>query len=529
MKDYSKLGISKEELEQFYKTNSIEETAKKFNTSKYYIKQILTFYGIEKHSIGEAISAGAKKSRMSRITREELEAYHLTHSVEDCAKYFNVSYPSIVKLLNDYNIPRHSHAEANKLGMLNAYGVENAMNIPSTKERIKQSMLDRYGVEHYSQTDSYKESYKSTLLKRYGVEHSSKIPGNREKAKQTILERYGADNFNNRKKAKQTMLAKYGVTSPLKLTDALQKLSNTCMKKYGVPYACMRDEARMRGNDSKPNIYFAKKLENANIEFEREYTIDSFQYDFKVGNILVEVDPTYTHNVTESPFGREPIDKLYHLNKSSVAKSHGFQCMHIFDWDNLDKIINLLTTREKIFARKCNIKEIPAAEANAFISLYHLQGVCKAEINIGLYYNDRLVSVMTFDKPRYNHNVEYELIRYCSSANVIGGAEKLFSYFTHKYKPVSVISYCDCSKFSGNVYRQLHFAEKYKTVNPSKHWYNPKTRAHITDNLLRQRGYDQLFGADYGKGASNEELMRNSGFVEIYDCGQQTYIWKSNN
>ena len=47
---------------------------------------------------------------------------------------------------------------------------------------------------------------------------------------------------------------------------------------------------------------------------------------------------------------------------------------------------------------------------------------------------------------------------------------------------------------------------------------------HITDGLLRQRGFDQLFGTHYGKGTSNEQLMLDNGFVEIYDCGQQAYV-----
>ena len=48
---------------------------------------------------------------------------------------------------------------------------------------------------------------------------------------------------------------------------------------------------------------------------------------------------------------------------------------------------------------------------------------------------------------------------------------------------------------------------------------------HITDNLLRQRGFDQLFGTSYGKGTSNRELMLEHGFVEIYDAGQSVYEW----
>lgn len=59
----------------------------------------------------------------------------------------------------------------------------------------------------------------------------------------------------------------------------------------------------------------------------------------------------------------------------------------------------------------------------------------------------------------------------------------------------------------------------------SKHRVSMKTGKHITDNLLRQRGFDQLFGTSYGKGTSNEQLMLDNGFVVVYDAGQATYVW----
>ena len=131
---------------------------------------------------------------------------------------------------------------------------------------------------------------------------------------------------------------------------------------------------------------------------------------------------------------------------------------------------------------------------------------------------------MTFGKPRYNKNYQYELIRYCYSIKVIGGAEKLFKYFISKYNPQSIISYCDNSKFKGDIYIRLGFVlDSYG--QPARHWYNMKTHKHITNNLLLQHGYDHLFGTDYGKGISNDELMLENNFVEIYDCGQSRYVY----
>ena len=74
------------------------------------------------------------------------------------------------------------------------------------------------------------------------------------------------------------------------------------------------------------------------------------------------------------------------------------------------------------------------------------------------------------------------------------------------------------------MYTRLGFKLLRKS-KPSKHWYSLKAKKHITDNLLRQKGFDLLFGTHYGKGTSNEELMKKNGWVEIYDCGQDTYVW----
>ena len=49
-------------------------------------------------------------------------------------------------------------------------------------------------------------------------------------------------------------------------------------------------------------------------------------------------------------------------------------------------------------------------------------------------------------------------------------------------------------------------------------------RKNITDNLLRQLGADKLLGTSYGKGTDNMEILLNSGFVTVYDCGQDTWV-----
>ena len=326
---------------------------------------------------------------------------------------------------------------------------------------------------------------------------------------------------------KETMLAKYGVTNSFYLPSVKQKVKETCLRKYSVPYACMIPACRgASNNNSSCNRLFESFLHDSDIIYEREVHLGSYSYDFRVNNILLEIDPTPYHNSTWSPFGT-PKSSSYHKDKTQVALDNGFRCIHVWDWDDVEKVIKLLLPMSRIYARKCFLKDVSVEEEKEFLTANHLQGYVKSRVALGLYYDKELVSLMTFGKPRYNNKCEWELLRFCSTYNIIGGKEKLFKYFLDNYNPQSVVSYCDLSKFTGKSYQQLGFVKQSESI--SKHWYNIQYNIHITDNLLRQRGFDQLFGSDYGKGVSNSYLMLQHEFVEVYDCGQATLVYTKNN
>ena len=470
----------------------------------------------------------------NKISKESvLEYYEIeNHTIKECLTHFDISNATFIKLLRAYGIhkSKEAHTAQIKKTKLDRYGSESYNNI----EKIKETNLANYGVENqFQRTELMRESYQTKL----GVDH----PMHDDNIKQRSIENH--DYTEIRAKANATNLKKYGVENTFESTELMKQsiktwqasgdylndaaVRATCLEKYGVPYPCMRLACKqMSSNNSTPNRNFANKLIENNIDFQQEFALGTYSYDFKINNILVEINPTATHNSIWSPFkGKDGIAKSYHKDKSICAIKAGYRCIHIFDWDNQDAIIQLLSDKEKVMARKCIIKPVIEEEARNFINNYHIQGYAKATISIGLYYNDNLISIMTFGKPRYNKNYEYELVRYCASKNVIGGAKRLFKYFLNNYQPSSIISYCDLSKFSGDTYLKLGF--KLKRISaPAKHWYNIKTKQHITDNLLRARGFDQLFNTNFGKGTSNDELMLQAGFVTVYDCGQATYILK---
>lgn len=474
----------------------------------------------------------------------------------------------ITKKIKQTKLERYGNAgyhniEKMKQTNLERYGVENVFAAKEILDKKKQTYVDHYGVDHPMKNKDFVENLvktkkqkdynynnpsksKQTRLQLYGDETYHNI----EQMKQTNLERYGveyacknpnisqkvSDTWKNKSteelesiinKRKQTCLEKYGVDNPWKSEEIKDKIKQTLLDKYGVYNSWQLGQ----GSISKINRLFENLLQSNYIDYEMEFALLNKRYDFKVNNILIEINPTYTHNSTFPPiFANEnihdkPLDKYYHLEKTKLAQENGFRCIHIWDWDNWNKIISLLTPKKKIYARKCKVKEVSKNEINIFLNNYHLQNTCTGQsICYGLYYKNELIQVMTFGKPRYNKKYEYELLRLCTHKDyiVIGGSKKLFNYFLNRHKPNSIISYCDNAKFSGKVYTDLNM-QQLSAGTPSKVW--SKLDEKITDNLLRQRGFDQLFKTDYGKGTSNEELMVNHGWREVYDCGQSSYSW----
>ena len=476
------------------------------------------------------------------------------------AKYGVDYYSQTEKFKNILNDKKEEISNKRENTNLEKYGVKFFTQTQDYLDKTRETNLEKYGVEYYPQTEEYKEKLLNTNILKYGVSSYAKTPEYLKRRKETCIEKYGVDSYSKtpsfKDEIKSTMKDKYGVEYALQNPEFLKKkmettkerygvsfatqnkeildsIRNTFRKNYGVEYACFLPQAQnLKNKESKPNQKFLELLEKNNFKnIDREFVINNYRYDFKINNYLIEIDPSYTHNSTYGIFGEEPKDKNYHLNKTLMALKNDYRCIHVWDWDDENKIMDILHDKEKIYARKCIIKEVPIKETNEFLQENHLQGTCNYQkISLGLYYKNNLVQLMTFGKPRYNKKYQWELLRLCSKryCMIVGGANKIFKYFIRNYNPTSIISYCDLSKFKGNIYLSLGFSHL-KDTPPSKHWYSEKLKMHITNNLLIQRGFDQLLGnvyGNYGKGTSNEQLMLEHNFVELYDCGQGVYEWR---
>ena len=438
--------------------------------------------------------------------------------------------------------------EKRKITMMKRYGAPTTFESKSLSEKAKSTVRKKYGVDNVMQSKEVQERAAKTNVERYGVVNPMSNPEIAKKSaetrsenmnevvqniKDTWMKKYGVDNVSKCPeiidKITRTFIERYGVKRAIDVPEFRQKMIDTMIQRYGVPWYVQSEEYRSDNHFriSKINESFAKVLEDNGIEFESEYRIEFYNYDFYIpeSKVLIEIDPSYTHNTIGNHWNKEGVENSYHLDKSKVARCHGFQCIHIFDWDDWSKIIDLLKPRKAVYARNCKIVKLFPEITDAFLDKNHLQGTCRGQdISLGLIHNNELIMVMTFGKPRYNKHYAAEILRFAtiSGCRIVGGASKLFKYFTSMFEIDSVISYCDLSKFNGSVYEKIGM--KYlRSTAPQEIW--SKNHEKITANLLRQRGYDQLFGTSYGKGSSNEELMIENGWLPVYDCGQAVYVY----
>lgn len=307
---------------------------------------------------------------------------------------------------------------------------------------------------------------------------------------------------------------------------SLIELSEITGINRGTLYTYLKDKNILHIRDNS-SIVNSKNI----VEFDGRLPEELLKYSSSNRIKLEYINSTYDNELYH--------EVVYHQNKAISAMEDGVDLIQIFEYEWLDgcirkKLIKLIekklyTDRNIVIqARKCEIRETEVNKCKEFLELNHLQGFAKSSINIGLYFEDSLVGLMTFGKPRFNSEYQYELIRLAWKDSIVitGGSERLFKYFIDKYKPDSIISYCDISKFNGSVYRKLGF-NRCGITRPSYVWYNPNTKTTLSRyQTIKSKLVERGLGTD---DMSEIEIMHSMGFVRIFDCGNIKFVWEKEN
>lgn len=532
-----------------------------------------------------------KKFKSSREVIVHAKASHELSSFEN---YVNLAYYNNNAPKCKCGCGKNLIFKANKIGpWYSDYCRNHAPKKPHTEEtkaKIKKNTIkairDKFGVDNVFQLDSKKEKSKNTLLRKYGVDNIMKT----DKMRAEMSERNYTLLYTDEmiQKRKNTNLIKYNGYSFIS-TDAGKKINrmhriknlyNNDWKIYKIALSTKKleiittQEEYNNDNDiifkfkcsvctngfehidnllpdcphcpeytwrSKMELACSVWLTSLGIDFitNKRFTIDgkTIEVDmyFPDYNFAIELNGLYWHS--EHGGGK---NKKYHLNKTELMKSKGIQLMHIFEdeWEYKRDIIQskilhkLKKHTERIYARKCIVKQIKNKDTIQFINENHIQGYTPSTICYGLYHNNELVSCMTFSKPRValgnktsSNDNAYELLRFCSerSVSIIGGAGKMLKQFIVDYNPVNIITYAD-RRFTirdSNLYTQTGF-QFIKETSPNYFYIRGLKRWHRF-NFTKAKTVK--LGGNPNK--TEWQNMIEMGYDRIWDCGHLKYEWRN--
>lgn len=498
-----------------------------------------------------SITCGSEKAKETNIKNIGVESHMMLPEIQEKAKKTN----------------------------LEKYGVEFLQQSKAMREKSKQTLIKKYGFNHISKTEHFQSEFKKTCLENNGTEYPMQSNIIREKSKQTLLKNYGVDNPSKSVKIKNIIksnnLEKYGVDHTSKLSSVKEKLKQTLLENYGVDNIMKNDLFRKKFNITNNENYIKyvdnnNSLFNCDLELNHTFLICSDNYQKRIKSniplcticypisdqssikekeILRFISENYKNEIISGHRDELEIDifipslkigfefnglywhseiykdKNYHLSKTNFFKEKGIRIIHIWedDWDNKkdiikSQILNFLNlTKQKIFARKCEIKEI--ADNNIirnFLNNNHIQGYAPSVLKIGLFHNNELVSLMTFDKREGRKKLcdnEWNLARFCNklNTNIVGSASKLFSYFIKKNTYSRIISYADKNWSVGNLYYKLGFTNIGESSPDHKY---------VVDGVRKHKQNYKKSNLNINENQTEGEYMNSNGYNKIWDCGK---------
>ena len=286
-------------------------------------------------------------------------------------------------------------------------------------------------------------------------------------------------------------------------------------------------------------VEYIESIYSGDIKTSDRTVLDGKELDVYIpdANLAIEHNGIYWHS---EQMGK---DKNYHLDKTQKCESDDISLLHVIEteWHNRKDIVkSIINTKlginnKIIYARKTEVKDISVQQYRDFCVENHIQSNANAQIKIGLFYEDELVSVMSFSKSRYNKKYQYEMIRYCNKTytRVTGGASKLFKYFVNTYEPESVITYSNKRYFDGKVYESLGF--NYDSDSKPNYFYFNTNCGYKIDNLILesrnkyQKHKQHKILEKFDPKLTEYQNMLCHGFDRIWDCGNRVFTWENPN
>lgn len=241
----------------------------------------------------------------------------------------------------------------------------------------------------------------------------------------------------------------------------------------------------------------------------KPYELDLYLPTYK---LAIEFNGLYWHSSVHKP-------KNYHLEKRKLCEKAGINLIQINsdEWVLYKPIIQSIIKaklglfKNKIHARKCEVRTVSREDSVLFLKENHLMQSSVGFKSIGLYFNNQLVSLLTYKK--YKEGID--IARFCNKNNTVvhGGLSKLLKYVKEENSNIKYIqSFVDLRYGTGFSLQRLGF----KNEGESLGW--KWTDFKLTYNRLQCRA-----NMDSRKLSENEYANELKWF-KLYDAGQRKWI-----
>ncbi len=381
-----------------------------------------------------------------------------------------------------------------KLTNLERRGYDNVSKDPVIIEKIKNIFFDKYG-DYYVRTDEMKEKAKDTCLEKYGTENYNSSDEYKKILIDNKSEKLGLDiiSYNeNTFKIKCDKCEEYYeinnllLSARLRINNVLCTICNPLGSNLSSSY-----EYDLCDCLTSNGIVFSRNDKN----IIPPYHVDIFIPEH---NFAIEINGLYWHSEKFK-------NKNYHYDKYSLCKGYGVYLFQIWEDDWIYKkdrikafIINRLNYNKNIInSKKCIVKEIDDIQSKEFIENNHVCDYLYSDINLGLFYNNKLISLMSF-----NGNV---LNIFCNLYGyfIIDAEIMLFNYYLINYDFSNIIYYSDNCISDEIILKKLGFKKEENMI--LKHYW---VKGHIK----------------YYFENANETEMYDKGYYKLYSAGGYKWV-----
>lgn len=360
---------------------------------------------------------------------------------------------------------------------------------------------------------------KATMLEKYGVETNSQRPEIKKIISEKMTSRYLSPDIQEKLNNYEWLYNEY---------ETLGKSASRIAEELQVFYGTVIDylqkfnfKIRRNYNESLGEIEvrkFVNELGIVGIKDNDQIKPKELDIYIPERDLAIEFNGILWH----SSFGG--VTKFDHSKKYQLCKEKGIQLLQVFDdewrekkdiWKSIIKN-KLKISPNKVYARKCIVKEINSKEARKFLEENHLHGFVGGA-HLGLFYENSIVMSLTYGKSRFENC--YEISRICTKIDytVPGGMSKLLKRLpAGRYTTYSDLRFSTENAY-GNTLNYLY------TTEPGYFWVDSSGMHRLSRNKTQKHMLAKLLDDKFNPEKSERINMMNAGYHIIHDCGHAKY------